>query len=218
MNIPDSIFQKIDNVEIIEDPIELKGLIEEIISELKSIPNYEKDPDINFYIGYCYYFHPDRRYSIEIENIVEQSLQLAISQSPDFAYAWLYLGHNVYDLGNYNLALERFMNVNTDKLNSYIGLKTLEMRVCCKIHLKGLSSCLSDLDEFVTIAEHGESIDLVPWQLAKAITDKAEHLSKYESARFKRFAQRIDTKGGFISNWFLGIWEDIQRLNDVKNE
>ncbi len=200
MNVAEAILLKIDHALTLKDQKKLKMVIEETISELEAIDSDRRNSYINYLIGYCWYLHPDRQYSNRVENEVEKALLSAINQVGNFAKAWLYLGHNAYDFANYNMALKRFMNVDSDQLPPYLKLKTQEMIVCCKIHLEGLAACLSDLEKFVFLCEQYEPEDLWPQELARLINEKHKHLDKLKKKYLKKIAQQIDIAGNF------GIW------------
>lgn len=206
MSVPEAILLKIDHVLSLKDRKELKDAIEDVIPELEAFSPKRKEPEVNYLLGYCWYLHPDRQYSKQIEGEVEKALTLAIKQDSNHAKAWLYLGHNAYDFAHYRLALERFMNVDPYQLPPYLKLKTQEMLICCKIRLEGLGLCLLDMEQFAVSAEKYQPEDLWPQELAKTITESRDYLSEFERGRFKKIAQRIDATGK-LGNWFSELFE-----------
>ena len=156
---------------------------------------------MNYLLGYCWYLHLDRQHSKQIEEEVERALLLTVRQAPDFAKAWLYLGHNAYDFKRYALAKERFSCIGTTALPPYLQLKADEMLLCCAIRLNGLSQCLDKMEQFIVVAERHEIQDIWPQELSKTLAEYLPTMPLAEYQRIKTLAHRLDNAGHF-GNWF----------------
>ena len=207
MSVPELILQKIDHALTLKNAADLKDSVEEVIAELIELKSSNSaDTEIHYLLGYCWYIHPERENNRQIEVRVERELQLAIKQEPDLPFAWLYLCHNAYDSNRYRLALERALKVNIDKISPYYRLKTLEICLCCKIHLNGLKGCLDDIAEFVETANQQEIQDVWPSELAKVITQYVHTIDQATTRKLESLLKRLDKVGQF-GHWFGEVME-----------
>jgi len=199
--IPESILSKIDAALELKHQDELRRATEDIVADLKVLSSDIDDAQIDYLLGYVWYIHPDRQHSNQIQEASDKALLAAVSKDPDKALAWLYLGHNAYDLGRYEMAEERFLKVDLQQLSPYLGAKAQEMILCCRIRLHGLGRCLKELDKFVSMAEELEGQDLWPQELARVLGEAKGGIGEFDRARARVAARRLDELGRF-GDWF----------------
>jgi hypothetical protein len=200
----DRLWQQIDDAMDVQDVEQRRSTVEEIINGLYELAAAEHSSSVLYSIGYAWYVHPDRMSSESIQQKLEDVLMDAIRVDPDCARAWLYLGHNAYDLGRYALAKDRFDRIAPGQLDGYLELKAEEMRLCCSIRLLGLAPSLDALERFVTIAEQHPVQDIWPQELAKVLRDSVGAVRPVDLARLEIFARRLDAVGQF-GDWFVGL-------------
>ena len=207
MSVPEPILRRIDHALTLKNAADLKDSVEKIIADLTELRSSNlADPEICYLLGYCWYIHPDRENNRQVEARVERELQLATKQEPDFQFAWIYLCHNAYDFNRYRLAWERALKVDVNKLSPYYRLKTLEMCLCCKIHLNGLRGCLDDISKFIVIASREEVQDVWPSEFAKVITQYVRTIDQATKRKLDILLKELDRVGQF-GDWFEGIME-----------
>ncbi|APR77039.1 Hypothetical protein A7982_02386 [Minicystis rosea] len=164
----------------------------------------DQSPPILYALAYAWYHHPDHARSAEIQARVTALLTSVLKARPDDFLAWLYLGHNHYDIGELEAASQAFERACAVAPPDYIGLKAYEMALCCAIAMRGLAASLDALARFVEHAERLPSEDVWPRELAQALVTHAAPLSGDERARAIDLATRLDRAGN------LGSWiEDI---------
>lgn len=183
-----------------------KHRIEQTISRIEQLKlQRSNDAAVLYSLGYAWYMHPERISSDQIQEHTEQSLLAAVTSDPNYALAWLYLGHHAYDLAHYQVALERFERcASIGALPEYLQLKAEEMRLCCLIRLHGLAMSMDAFDRFVRIAERHPVEDVWPQELAKSFHDAANDPVLVDRVRMAELARRLDSAGHF-ENWFTGL-------------
>ncbi|WP_146138137.1 hypothetical protein [Chamaesiphon polymorphus] len=179
MPIPESIYEEIDNIIDIprSDRDDRFSAIDEVISHIQSLllaPEYSSSSceraELLYLLGYTYYQYPDRNNDRNIYTNVEKSLLAAIEIKADYSIAWLYLGHNAYDMGKYRDAIERFSNCQEEHFNSFYRLILLEMKLCCSINIEGLATMLSEVERFIDQLEnHDPPEDIFPYVLTSIL-------------------------------------------------
>lgn len=172
MPIPENIYEEIDNIFEIprsnRDDTQLA--IDRVISHIQSLlltseySSFSSErAELLYLLGYTYYLYPDRRDRNIYENI-DKALLLAIEIKADYSIAWLYLGHNAYDLGRYNDAKERFSRCQENHFNSFYQLILLEMQLCCAIKIDGIAEMLDEVEDFVEkLEKHDPPEDVFPY-------------------------------------------------------
>ena len=226
--IPRTIYDKIDfALSIPRDNAEdLKEATEEVITNLsKLISNSEilktreQQVELFYLLGYSLYIHPERRLVKEIYEKTETALWSAIQLDPDYGNAWLYLGHNAYDMENYEAAQQRFNQIKEEQVTQFLWLKALEMRVCCSIWLKGLTKTLDEIEEFVSEVEKRPDAVIAHLNLYQVLKACDNKLGIRERGRMTRLAIRLDRTDYFISFTTASVADEIHTLFlDLVNE
>lgn len=180
MPIPESIYEEIDNILEISrsDRDDIPPAIDRVISHIQSLlltSEYSsfsiERAELLYLLGYTYYLYPDRSDRNIYENI-EKALLSAIEIKADYSIAWLYLGHNAYDLGRYNDAKERFSMCQENHFNSFYQLILLEMKLCCAIKIEGLAAMLGEVENFVEQLEKHDPPEDIFLYVALSIIEK----------------------------------------------
>ncbi|WP_310485453.1 hypothetical protein [Chamaesiphon sp. VAR_48_metabat_403] len=179
MPIPESIYEKIDNISEFSrsDTDEISPVVDEVISHIQSLllaPEYSSSSseraELLYLLGYTYYQYPYRNGNRNIYVNIEKSLLSAIEIKADYSIAWLYSGHNAYDMGRYSDAKERFLKCQENHFNSFYQLILLEMKLCCFIKIEGLAPMLNEIEKFVEQLEnHDTPQDIFPYVLISII-------------------------------------------------
>ncbi len=194
----DAVLARIDTV-IDLDRERLPEAIASVKADLRALDFPEIEAEIAYLLGYLTYLHPDRMSSPELQAETREHLTRALPRGA----ALLYLGHNEYDLQDWEKAGEFFDAISLKSVTSpYVRLKVLEMRVCCQIRLQGVAATLSELIDFVDEAERHPVQDVWPEELARTLTGL--RLSPIERIELAILADRLDRKGKF-GDWFAGI-------------
>jgi hypothetical protein len=199
----DAALARIDTV-IDLDRERLPEAIASVKADLRALEIPEIAAEVAYLLGYLTYLHPDRVSSPELQAETREHLTRALPRGA----ALLYLGHNEYDLHDWATAAEYFDAISLSSLTSpYVRLKVLEMRVCCRIRLHGVSAALPAIADFVAEAERHPVQDVWPEELARTLTGLP--LASQERAELLVLAQRLDRKGKF-GDWFSGIVRDSE--------
>ncbi|AGP40041.1 hypothetical protein [Sorangium cellulosum] len=175
--------------------------IEDAIRQLEALASREPGTDADYALAYSWYFHPRRRDDETIQQRVSALLLPLTQKNPRDFLAWLYLGHNAYDLMRYDIALGYFRQASLVAPSSYIGLKAHEMVVCCLVTHSGISASLDEMERFVNRAEGYPAEDIWPQQLAAAVGGSCQKLGADEAARLTVLLGRLDRAGRWGS-WF----------------
>lgn len=202
--VPESIQAKIDNLISLNSHDDMKVAVNEIVQELQSIRDNSNVSSVSYLQGYVLYLHPDRQHSEQVRFAAEEALLAAVDADPNNALAWLYLGHNSYDFGDYATARERFSRVDSKLLKPYLAGKAHEFFLCCEIICEGLQHCFNELDCFVEFVEHSDPDDLMPIELARVLRKSVSSLTEFDAARFRAIMQKLDRAGNF-EPWFALI-------------
>src|SRR4051812_42081120 len=78
--------------------------LERITRELSQLAELCCEASAWYALGYAWYLHPDRRHSALVQERTREALLKSVTIDPQFAHAWLYLGHHHYDLADYERA------------------------------------------------------------------------------------------------------------------
>jgi tetratricopeptide (TPR) repeat protein len=179
MPIPENIYLEFD--EILEIPRSNKDCLflalDEVISHIQSLlltPEYSisssEKAELLYLIGYAYYHYPDRDNGRDIYANIEKYLSLAVEIDADYSIAWLYLGHNAYDTGQYNIARERFLKCQEEHFNSFYRLVLMEMKLCTSIKMEGLTVMIVEVGKFIDLLEnHDTTEDIFPYVLTSIL-------------------------------------------------
>jgi hypothetical protein len=201
MQIPESIYLEFD--EILEIPksdrdrlfLSLDGVIGHIQSLLMapeySSPSHER-AELMYLLGYAYYQYPDRENGKDIYTNIEKYLLLAIEIKADYSIAWLYLGHNAYDMGKHSDARKRFLKCQENHFNSFYQLILREMKLCCSIKIEGLAQMLSEIEFFVEQLEnHNTPQDIFPYVLLSILEKDSINMESFNKDKVTILISRL---------------------------
>lgn len=202
----DDLWDQIDAAVAEEDAFVKKSAIEELARRAESLAHETGSADAFYSLGYVLYFHPERTESGALHARVDRALLDAIKVDPHHARAWLYLGHNAYDVGEFALAKRRFQRIADGALPPYLDLKAKEMDVCCAIKTEGLRAAVLEFRRFVKIAEAHPSEDIWPKELASCFREGLTGCDQASLPQLRELAKRLDAVGNF-GPWFQQIFE-----------
>jgi hypothetical protein len=201
MPIPESIYDEIDNISEIprSDTDERSPVIDEVISHIQSLllaPEYSsfssERAELLYLLGYTYYQYPYRNGNRNIYINIEKSLLSAIEIKADYSIAWLYSGHNAYDMGRYSDAKERFSKCQENHFNSFYQLIVLEIKLCCSIKIEGLAPMLNEVEKFVKQLEnHDTPQDIFPYVLISILKKDSINLESLDKNKANTLLSRL---------------------------
>lgn len=193
----DELLTRVDNARNEETR---RAEIERVISQLEDLRSDEASGEVDYALAYAWYFHPCRSNDEAIQRKVSTLLLAATRRNPADFLAWLYLGHNAYDILQYGTALEYFNRAIGVSDADYLGLKAREMTVCCLMRSLGINAALDELERYVNKAEVCPAEDIWPEQLAAALKDKSREPIPFDTVRLTVLLERLDRAG----RW--GVW------------
>lgn len=208
--IEDRVDTLLDEVDLAakDTDVELRRLrIVRVVEQLEEIQSKGLGPMVSYALGYSLYAHPDRISDQTISDAVDRHLKNVLRSKPHDALSWLYLGHNAYDLGKFEVALENFSKAAEGELPDYLALKALEMRLCCQISCLGLGATLESLESFVEAVEGHSAEDIWPQELAKVIHSRRGEVSSVLRSKLAVLFARLDRAGTF-GTWFSELLPD----------
>jgi tetratricopeptide (TPR) repeat protein len=108
-----------------------------------------------------------------LHNRVERYLTRALELDEDHQFARLFLGHEYYDEGKYDMALSHFERVAQPYFvgikQEWRALKIRELILCCKLRL-GYPVSISSIRKVIDDTVQGWPEDaMLPWELAATI-------------------------------------------------
>jgi hypothetical protein len=201
----DALWEEVERASSAEDVSDRRRAIDAVIAKAKRLSEQTRTAPTLYMLGYAWYFHPDRASSQFIQDEVQTALRSALEVEPNYARAWMYLGHHAFDLGRYEEARRSFDRVELDQLGEYWRMKVFEMRLCCAIVMDGLSHSLPMMEQFVRRAEQDPPQDVWPSQLAKWVQTRSGTLGEVDKATLRQLAARIDRAGQF-GQWFSSLF------------
>lgn len=117
---------------------EQNAALQKILAEFESISEDKRNDEYFYLKGFINYFKEPSDIS-QAKNYFQKALEI----NPVESYARLYLGHCLYDLGDYKEAEYNFSIADEDGFNEnareLLKMKTEEMLVCCHIKEIGLN-------------------------------------------------------------------------------
>jgi len=195
------ILEKIDNALSEKNKSILLAELIECISALEVIE--PKSSEICHLLGYCWYLHPGRLESLEVQEKVNFWLNKSISKDPGYSLSLLYLAHNFYDCKKYEKAIE-FLSKITNPLSDYMQLKMKELKLCCEINISGLENSLENIQWFGSDLKFVQDKTLIaPFELHKVISKKVEASVELRE-KLASVLLQLDENGD-LNNWFSSI-------------
>jgi tetratricopeptide (TPR) repeat protein len=179
--------------------------IEESIGDIRKL-SHQEAPAIQYALGYAHYFHPDRLSDPAIAAEVTAFMGRVLRDRPIDYFAWLYLGHNQYDLGKYSSAASAFFEARRVAPSTYVGLKAHEMLVCSLLRSGREAEALDALVRFAEACEGACPEDVWPDVLAATLVSPCAQ-SLGNSERFREQLERID-RAGRLHEW---LTQTLQR-------
>jgi tetratricopeptide (TPR) repeat protein len=201
MSIPESIYEALDILSgrSYDEPDWLPTL-NEIINQIQALllspeylePSTEK-AELFYLLGYTYYQYPDKRHHPNLYANIERALLSAVEIIPNYSIAWLFLGHNAYDIGKYEDASERFLKCQESHFDSFYQIVLLEMKLCCSIQLEGLSAKLIEVEKFLKTLEGTEdSTGIYPYVLISILKNSNLKLESTEKDNIDSLLFRLE--------------------------
>ncbi len=146
-------------------------ILQKILAELESISEDKRNDEFFYLKGFINYMK-------EPSDILEarNNFQKALEINPIESYARLYLGHCLYDLGEYKEAEENFSIVDKEGFNEIVKdllqMKVEEMLVCCHIKLTNLDEqSFSEAKELINKYSKSDFLDDYLFNLDKALKE-----------------------------------------------
>jgi hypothetical protein len=173
-----------------------------IIDELERRSAEHAAPALLYACAYAWYIHPRRVADDSIAKRVDALLRRVLVAAPGDYLSLLYLGHNIYDRGNYTEAKLFFASARDVTPKSYLGLKAYEMVVCCDFVMGGLEGDFAgSLQAFVEEAsqESYAPEDIWPRELAGVLQRVRPRYPSNERL-FEELAERLDAIGS-LNGW-----------------
>jgi tetratricopeptide (TPR) repeat protein len=173
--------------------------LDEVISHIQSLlldPEYSSSSneraELLYLLGYAYYQYPDRDNNRDVFTNVEKYLSLAVEIDPSYSIAWLYLGHNAYDMGKYNDAKERFSRCQENHFGSFYRLILIEMKLCTSIKIEGLAKMIGEVEKFVDLLESDDAPqDIFPYVLISIIEKDITNIENPEKDKANILLSRL---------------------------
>jgi tetratricopeptide (TPR) repeat protein len=186
-----------------------------VIEQLEQRLHERQTPELQYACAYAWYIHPRRISDNVIWGRVDGLLHRVLDAVPDDYLSLLYLGHNHYDRAHYAEAEVYFKRAQRIAPKNYIGLKSLEMVVCCGLMMRRLEAALSALHAFVEEASDRSYApeDIWPRELAAAleVTHPFAQMSPKEFEEAGRLADRLDELGS-LNGWISSLVRNPQFL------
>jgi len=203
----DLLWEIVDAAVDLDDHVERAAALEKAIFDLEGLARSSPSAAVHYALGYAWYFHPQRQHSRTVWGVVEDYLGRACCECPEDPYIWLYWGHNAYEYGNYQVALDRFEHVDLARFDTrYMRLRAVEMMLCCEIMISGTESALETLERFVVLCEAGEPEDVFPTNLDQALKRRGLAVSVSAQPRMREALCRLD-KAAKAGPWFADLLE-----------
>lgn len=159
--------------------------LEKILAELENISENKRNDEYFYLKGFIYY-------TKEPSNLSEAKInfQKALEINPFESYARLYLGHCLYDLGEYKVAEYNFSIVDKDGFNENVRellqMKAEEMLVCCRIKESGLNEqTLTEATKLINKYFKTDYCDDYLFNLSKVLKEFDINLSDLEIKNLK---------------------------------
>lgn len=180
--------------------------MDRIVAEIDEIAARHPGPATWYAGAYARYLHPARRRSVEMQTSVDDLLRRTLGSAPAEYRAWLYLGHNRYDLGEHAAARGHFEEAaRLAPEPDYLGLKARELAVCCSLTERGVAGAIEELEAYVASAARHPVEDIWPAELARVLRAKlAAPLPREMGDRLLVLARRLDAAGHFGA-WLTDI-------------
>jgi tetratricopeptide (TPR) repeat protein len=180
------------------------GRLEAIVSELERLWAPAPGPEGYYALAYALYLHPLREHSQHIRDRVNELLKAVVEERPEDFLAWLYLGHNAYDFGQYSAAMQYFREACERAKNDYLGLKALEFLAASTARQRGLAAAISPIERLAKAAETAEKEDVWPQELGKVLEQTDFLVSEDEAARLRDAVRRLD-RAGRSASWLTSL-------------
>lgn len=164
-----------------------------ILSELEEFSEDKRNDEYFYLKGFIHYMKEPSDIS-QAKNHFQKALEI----NPIESYARLYLGHCLYDLGDFKKAEYQFSIVDKDGFNvnvrDFLQMKTEEMLVCCHIKETGLDEqSYSEARKLINKYSKSDYLDDYLFNLSKVLREFNIDLDKLaiKDLRF-RVATRED--------------------------
>lgn len=201
----DMLLDEVDNAAREKQAEERRTRIERVIEKLTELRKEDPSSVVSYALGYALYAHPDRLSDGTIFCAVNEHLSTVLQSKPNDALSWMYLGHNAYDVADFEVAWERFHNAAHGDLPDYLALKVREMQLCCRMSTRGLAATIDELETYVVAAERNSPEDIWPQELARMLGAQRWELSPAVRSRLVPLLRRLDRAGAF-GTWFSELF------------
>lgn len=180
-----------------------------ILGELERRLGEQDDPAWLYACAYAWYLHPQRTADESIAKRVDALLRRVLLAVPGDYLSLLYLGHNLYDRGNYTEAKLFFASARGVAPKSYVGLKAYEMVVCCDFAMGGFAGTFAgSLKAFVAEASEPSYApeDVWPRELAGVLErfPRRKPPTEQQLEQVYQLAERLDAVGD-LNGWMSAL-------------
>lgn len=210
----EDILRKIDAVLDLDDQERVVAGCNELSIQLRPEGSTLAADERAFLAGYVLYIHPGTSLSQESRHEARTQLLLAHASTSDSSIrgrSALYLGHLLYDNGDFLEAQVWFERAMAEELQGYLGLKAVEMATCCSIGARGLQASLPAFGKFVERTGKAAMEDVWPRELARVLESAmTEPIDGDELQLLGELASALDAAGKF-GRWFSEIVENGTR-------
>ena len=213
-DIPEELYSELRQALELTDIREKARQLDGILAKLEAQPENAQSAESMYLQGYVLYTHPERRTSTQLQQETERRLAVSVvrAESQDAAAsAWLYLGHHAYDLAQYEWAAARFDQVTHKAVTDYLWMKTVEMKFCTSVMLRGVGASLGHLEDLVRLAEVLPVHETMPQELARILPEATRKVDPQTRNRLLPLLERLDRRMG--GNWLVELVRSREDLD-----
>ncbi|MBX3166686.1 MAG: tetratricopeptide repeat protein [Candidatus Eremiobacteraeota bacterium] len=179
--------QWIDEQFQLDDP---QQALHNALEELDKVPPRKRDADWHYLRGFCCY-------DLGQAEEAEREFRTALLLQPEQRWAVLYLGHALFDRGEYAEALPYFQRARLEQ--PWRILKNQELMLCCRLYTQSRLPNIQVLRDLVELYEKHPKDAPEPTEMVLCIDRLQERIPVKRRAEWWECLQRLVKVGGGAS-------------------